>query len=126
VQSTWSSFKEFEMSARATRLALVAMLPIVASPLVSFAGPTTAIDACVQSFLTTEFAKDRKVTVRTENQSVPRPLALSGLYRVEVVAKGRESGQQLARIVCHADAKGTIVAVNGRPVSAVASVAFTR
>ena len=114
------------MSIRATRLALIAMLPIVACPLVSSADSTAAIDACVQSFLTSDVAKDRKVTVRKETQSVPRPLALSGLYRVEVVAKGRESGQQLARIVCHADSKGTIVALNGRPISTVASVALSR
>ena len=111
---------------RATRLAVIALLPILATPLVSSADSSTAIDACVQAFLASDVAKDRKVTVRKETESVPRPLALSGLYRVEVIAKGRESGQQLARVVCHADTKGTIVAVNGRPSSTVASLGLGR
>jgi hypothetical protein len=116
------------MSVRATRLALIAMLPIAAAPLVSFADSTNAMNACVQAFLASDVAKDRKVTVQKETDSVPRPLALSGLYRIEVVAKGRHSGQQVARIVCEADKKGNIVALNGRPTSApaVASVALTR
>jgi hypothetical protein len=112
------------MSARLTRLAVAAA--ILAAPVVSFANSATAMDACVQTFLSSELAKDRKVTVQKNPDSVIRPLVLSGLYKIEVVAKGRESGKQLARIVCHADQKGTIVAVNGRPTSAVASLALSR
>lgn len=114
------------MSVRATRLALVAMLPLVAAPLVSFADSSAAMDACVQAFLTSDVAKDRKVTVQKDTGSLLRPLALSGLYRIEVVARGRHSGEQIARIVCHADAKGAIIALNGRPTSAVVSVALNR
>lgn len=109
---------------RLSRLALAAL--VLAAPLASHADSASAIDACVQTFLSSDLAKDRKVTVKKDINSVPRPLALSGLYKVEVVAKGRESGKQLARIVCHADQKGQIVALNGRPNSAVASYALAR
>ena len=105
------------------RFALAAaLLPVLAAPALVHADETSAMNACVKSFLDSDLAKDRKVIVQTNTDSVVRPLALSGLYRIEVVAKGRESGKQIARIVCHADNSGTIVAVNGRPTSAVASV----
>ena len=105
---------------RAKRLALIALLPVLAAPVLGHADEKTAMDACVKTFLNSDLAKDRKVTVQTNADFVPRPISLSGLYRIEVVAKGRESGKQLARVVCHADNNGTIVALNGRPVSAVA------
>jgi hypothetical protein len=115
------------MSARAVRTALASLLlPLLAAPAVSIADPSNAMEACVQAFLTSEVAKDRKVTVDKEFESVPRPLALSGLYKIQVVATGRESGKEVARIVCHADNKGTIVALNGKPTRSVASVALTR
>ena len=107
----------------AKRLALAAaLLPILAAPALVHADETSAMNACVKSFLDSDLAKDRKVTVQTSSDSVVRPLALSGLYKIEVVARGRESGKQIARLVCHADNAGTIVAVNGRPTSAVATV----
>jgi hypothetical protein len=110
-------------SFRAKRLALAAaLLPVIAAPTLVHADETTALDACVQTFLDSDLAKDRKVTVQKFSDSVVRPIALSGLYRIEVVAKGRESGKQIARIVCHADNNGAIVAVNGRPTSAVSPV----
>ena len=112
------------MSTRLSRLAVAAL--VLAAPVSSFAGSDAALDACVQTFLSSDLAKDRKVTVQKLSDSVPRPLALSGLQKIEVVAKGRESGKELARIVCHADRQGTIIAVNGRPTSAVASVASAR
>jgi hypothetical protein len=105
------------------RLALAfAALPVLALPLAGHADETRAMNACVQTFLNSDVAKNRKVTVQTFGDTTGRALTLSGLHRVEVVAKGRDSGKQLARIVCHADNKGTIVAVNGRPTSATASV----
>lgn len=104
----------------AKRIAFVALVPLLAAPVLSHADEKTAMDACVKAFLDSDLAKDRKVTVQTFDDSVPRPLPLSGLFTIEVVAKGRESGKQLARIVCHANDDGQIVAVNGRPHSAVA------
>lgn len=107
----------------AKRLAIAAaLLPIFAAPTLVHADETTAMNACVKTFLDSDLAKDRKVTVQTNADSVVRPIALSGLYKIEVVARGRESGKQLARIVCHANDAGTIVAVNGRPTSAVSAV----
>jgi hypothetical protein len=107
----------------AKRLALAAaLLPVFAAPALVHADETSAMNACVKTFLDSDLAKDRKVTVQTNQDSVVRPLALSGLYKIEVVARGRESGKQLARIVCHADESGAIVAVNGRPTSAVSTV----
>jgi len=104
----------------AKRLALLTLLPALAAPVLSHADEKSAMNACVKAFLDSDLAKDRKVTVQTTNDSVPRPLPISGTYKIEVVAKGRESGRQLARIVCHADDSGQIVAVNGRPHAAVA------
>jgi hypothetical protein len=113
------------MSARVSSLVLAAL--VAAAPTATFADTrATAVDACIQAFLASDIAKDRKVTVQKDAYSMPRPIALSGLYQVEVVAKGRQSGQRLARIVCEADSKGQIVAINGRPASAVATVAATR
>ncbi|HVF17043.1 MAG TPA: hypothetical protein VNA21_09030 [Steroidobacteraceae bacterium] len=106
---------------RAKRFALIALLPVLAAPVIGHTDEKSAMDACLKTVLDSDLAKDRKVTVQTNADSVPRPIALSGLYRIEVVAKGRESGKQLARVVCHADNSGTIVALNGRPTSAVAS-----
>ena len=107
----------------AKRLALAAaLLPILAAPALVHADETRALNACVKTFLDSDLAKDRKVTVTTNSDSVVRPITLSGLYKIEVVARGRESGKQLARIVCHSDSSGTIVAVNGRPTSAVSTV----
>lgn len=114
------------MSTRLSRLAVAAL--VLAAPVSGFAATASnaALDACVQSFLATDIAKDRKVTVRKNTESSPRPIALSGLYQVEVIATGRQSGKQLARFVCVADSKGTIVAVNGRPVSPTESLALSR
>jgi hypothetical protein len=107
----------------AKRLVLTAaLLPVLAAPALVHADEASAMNACVQTFLDSDLAKDRKVTVQKNTDSVVRPIALSGLYKIEVVAKGRESGKQIARIVCHADNSGTIVAVNGRPTSALGSV----
>jgi hypothetical protein len=107
-----------------SRFALAALVLTV--PVSSFAGTDAAVDACLQTFLESDLAKDRKVSVRKNLDAAPRPVALSGDYQVEVVAKGRESGKRLAHIVCRVDAKGTIVAVTGRPTSAVATVAQAR
>ena len=114
------------MSARTNSLVLAAL--IAAAPAATLAdNRASAVDACIQAFLASDVAKDRKVTVQTGDYSMPRPIALSGLYQVEVVAKGRQSGQQLARVVCQANSKGQIVAINGRPASStVAKVAATR
>jgi hypothetical protein len=115
------------MSARTARVALASLLlSVLAAPAVSLADSASAMDACVQAFLSSEVAKDRKVVVEKQFESVPRPLALSGTYKIEVLATGRESGKEVARIVCHADNKGTIVALNGKPTSAIAAVAQTR
>jgi hypothetical protein len=109
---------------RLARLAVAAL--ILAAPVASFADSAAAMDACLQTFLTSDLAKDRKVTVVKDMGPAPLPLTLSGVYKIEVVVKGRESGKQLARIVCQADQKGTILAVDGRPTSAVASLALAR
>jgi hypothetical protein len=107
----------------AKRLVLAAaLLPVLAAPAVAHADEAKAMNACVQAFLDSDLAKDRKVTVIKNADSVVRPLTLSGLYTIEVVAKGRQSGKRLARIVCHADNAGTIVAVNGRPSTSVSPV----
>jgi hypothetical protein len=120
--------KEFEMHIRnrAKRLALIALLPVLAAPVLGHADEKSAMDACLKTFLESDLAKNRKVTVQTNADSVPRPLTLSGLYKIEVVAKGRDSGKQLARVVCHADSSGAIVAVNGRPSSATTVLASSR
>jgi hypothetical protein len=111
----------------AKRLALAAaLLPVLVAPALVHADETSAMNACVKTFLDSDLAKNRKVTVQTSSDSVVRPIALSGLYRIEVVARGRESGKKLARIVCHTNDSGTIVAVNGRPTSAVSVLASSR
>ena len=109
------------MSKLTHRVVLAALL--AAAPVASFAeGRLTVVDACIQAFLASDVAKDRKVTVKATSYAVPRPIALSGLYQVEVVATGRHSGEEVARVVCDANRKGQIVAINGRPAPS-ASVA---
>jgi hypothetical protein len=109
---------------RLARLAVAAL--VLTAPVASFADSASAMDACLATFLNSDLAKDRKVTVLKDVDSKPLPLSLSGAYKIEVVAKGRESGKELAHIVCHADKKGTILAVNGRPATAAASLASSR
>lgn len=110
---------------RLARLTVAAL--ILAAPVASFADSSaSAMDACLAAFLKSDIAKDRKVTVHKNVDPKPQLLSLSGAYKIELVAKGRESGKELARVVCDADSKGTIVAVNGRPTGAVASLALSR
>jgi predicted thioesterase len=100
---------------RASRLALAAaLLPVLATPALSHADETIAVDACIQTFLDSDLAKGREVNVRRDEGSTTRSSARS--YNVEVVAKGHESGKQVARIVCRTDDSGTILAVD-RPAS---------
>ncbi len=109
------------------RLGRTALAVLALTPVAGYAhSPDTAVDACIQAFLSTDIAKGRQVTVRTPQDYVPRPLALSGRYQVEVVAKGRESGKRVARLVCDVNARGMIVAINGRPAAAVPSFAAAR
>jgi|GEM_PF-4179810 hypothetical protein len=101
------------------RLALALLLPAVTAPAAAHTGTNDAVDACIQTFLASDLAKNREVTVQKSSHSMPRPLALSGRTQVVVTATGRESGKQLARIVCDVDTKGNVIAVNGRPSSAI-------
>jgi uncharacterized protein YdeI (YjbR/CyaY-like superfamily) len=105
-----------------SRLALVALIAVAPTAGAKDAS-TAAMDACMQAFLSSDLAQNRNVVLQKKPDSVPRPLALSGNYTIELVAKGRETGKQLARVVCHADRNGQIVAVNGRPSSAVQALA---
>jgi hypothetical protein len=109
---------EFAMSRAKPLVLAAALLPLLAGPIVSHAGPTAAMDACVDAFLATGSLKDRKVVVRKDLDSMTRPLAASGLYRIEVVAKNKDSGKQIARSVCHVNSSGEIVALNGRGITA--------
>jgi uncharacterized protein YkwD len=102
---------------RIGQLALVALIAVAPAAGAKDAS-SAAMDACMKTVLSSEAVQNRTVTVRTKYDSVPRPLALYGAYTVEVVAKGRDSGKQLARVVCHTDRNGTILAINGSPASA--------
>lgn len=108
---------------RAKYLAIAALLPVLAAPVASQANSGAAMDACVQAFLTTDVAKDRNVVVQKDAQSLVGPISMSGLYKIEVVARGRQSGKQIGRVVCHANSSGQIVALNGRPVNGNSSLA---
>ncbi|HEY8538643.1 MAG TPA: hypothetical protein VIL28_07230 [Steroidobacteraceae bacterium] len=108
------------------RLALAMLLPALTAPAAASAVTDHAVDACIQTFLMSDLAKNREVTVRKSSRVTPRPLAFSGRTRVTVIATGRESGKQLARIVCEVDAKGTVIAVNGRPAEAIPVLAAAR
>jgi hypothetical protein len=120
VSITKSFFKESNMSTfTISRLSIAALLPLLAMPSVSSADSTAATDACIQAFLSSDFAKERKVTVEKDSEPTFQPRNQSGLYTIEVVAKGRQSGKQVAHMVCEANTKGTIIALNGSPTSAL-------
>lgn len=114
------------MSLRLGRTALIALALI--GPATSFAHTDAAIDACVQAFLSSDVAKGRKVTVRTPAaySYTPRPLLLTSRSTVQVVAKGRDSGKQIARIVCETNGRGEIITVHGRPAAAIPALAAAR
>jgi len=103
------------MQIRTKPLLIAAAMPLFAAPMLAQASPSAAMEACVKAVLSSEVAKDRKVIVR--KGSIAGPIALSGTYQIEVVAKGRESGTQFARVMCHTDSRGMIVALNGQPIS---------
>ncbi len=102
------------------RLALAVLF--AAAPASAFAAAPDPMDQCVQAFLNSDAAKDRKVTVRKRSQ-LSRDAMRRGSYRIEVVARTRDSGEQLARFTCHVDSKHRIVAVDGTPPATVASIA---
>ena len=55
----------------AKRLALAAaLLPVFAAPALVHADETTAMNACVKTFLDSDLAKDRKVTVQTNAEVI--------------------------------------------------------
>jgi ABC-type Fe2+-enterobactin transport system substrate-binding protein len=108
------------------RLAIALLLPAIAAPAAASAKSDPALDACIQTFLMSDLAKNRAVTVQKTSYAAPRPIAFSGPAQVVVTATGRDSGKQLAQIVCSVDKKGNVVAVNGRPAAAIPMLASTR
>lgn len=111
---------------RAKPLALAALLPVFAAPVLAHADSVTATVACIQSVVAAEVPKDKKVAARKDRGSVRGPVATTGRYRIEVVAKTMDSGKELARAVCHANGSGEIVAINGRAPGTSTSTLVTR
>jgi hypothetical protein len=103
----------------ACRLLLVALTALVAAPLLSQADaatasdPDAAMDACVQAFVSASLEKQRSYTVETRDAI---PLSqLPSTYRIQLTAKGKQSGKQLARATCIVNPSGVVLTLNGKP-----------
>ncbi len=103
-----------------TRNRTKAILIVIAAPLclastLSFADPTTAMDACVKAFVRTSLPQDRAVTVQTETP-LTTSLVQKRPYAIVLSAVGKQSGKRLAKATCLVGRDGTAIALNGKPL----------
>ena len=91
--------------------------PLFAAPAVSFADEAAAMNACVNAFVNTSLPKEQKV--RSTKLLTPRtPADLnSHTYRINLTANGVASGKQFAKSTCIVARDGTVISLDGKPVT---------
>ena len=102
----------------ARRLLLIsASLPLFAAPAASFADDAAGMNACVNAFVGTGLSKEQKVRVKML-VPVRSPLDIPGrTYTVTLAARGAQSGKHLASATCVVERDGTVIALNGKPLT---------
>lgn len=94
---------------------LIISAALLATPALSHASQETAMNACVQAFVSSNLEKERPYTVKTQ-QAVQTPLDQHvRSYRVSLKATGKTSGKQLAKATCVVDRSGVVLSLNGKP-----------
>lgn len=75
-----------------------------------------AMDACIKAFVSTALPKGRLLAVQTERYAASSIIGRQRPYAIALTATARDSGKQLATATCRTDSKGTVIALNGKPV----------
>ncbi len=75
------------------------------------------MDSCINAFVASSLPKEQPVKIKKED-GVSSPLSVhSRAYKIVVSAKGVESGKYLARGTCIVDRSGSVIALNGKPLT---------
>ena len=100
-------------------LSIAAATLLLAAPLTGQAhNDEAAMDSCISAVVATaKLPKEQRVTVRKEDTAASPLSVHTRNYKIVVSAKGAESGKYFARGTCIVDRNGTVVALNGKPVS---------
>lgn len=108
-----------KLSTRITKsIALAAASLALAAPFATQAHDyDAAMDSCINAFVASNLPKEQPVRIRKED-SVNSPISIhSRAYKIVVSAKGVESGKYLARGTCIVDRSGSVIALNGKPIT---------
>ena len=109
---------QFSTARIAKTLSIAAATVMLAAPFTSQAANNydAAMDTCIKAFVAANLPKEQPVTVRKE-EAVQSPISIHArAYKINVSAKGVESGKYLARGTCIVDRSGSVVALNGKPL----------
>lgn len=104
----------------AKSLSIAAATLLMATPFTSQAHDyDAAMDACIDAFVASvNLPKEQPVTRRKEDIAAS-PIAIHArAYKIIVSAKGAESGKSMGRGTCLVDRSGSVIALNGKPVTA--------
>jgi hypothetical protein len=113
------------MNAARKLILIAASAPLFAAPAISFAGEAEAMTACVNAFVSANLPKEQKVRVRTVD-SVRGPMDIHARsYKINLTAKGAESGKEFAAGTCVVKTDGTLVMLNGKAVTSTELAALT-
>ena len=97
---------------------VAAAFACLVAPMASNADPASAaVDACVKSFIESNFTEDRVVQVRKRLEPTgslhfiyPQPR-----YTIALTARGARSGEVLAQARCVAGARGNVIVLDSPP-----------
>src|SRR5690606_19113837 len=98
---------------------VVVAFACLAAPVASYSDPaSTAVDACVKSFIEAYFTDDRVVRVRKRLEptgslhfTYPQPK-----YTIALTARGTRSREILAQARCVAGARGNVIILDSPPL----------
>ncbi len=108
-----------KLSTRVTQsISLAAATLALAAPFATQAHDyDAAMDSCISAFVASSLPKEQPVKVK-KTDAVSGPLSMhSRAYKIVVSAKGVESGKYFARGTCIVDRNGSVVALNGKPIT---------
>ena len=94
-----------------------ASLPLFAAPAASFADEAAAMNACVNAFVGTGLPKEQKVRVKMLDPARSPIDIPARTYTVRLATRVAQSGKQLASATCVVERDGTVIALNGKPLT---------
>jgi hypothetical protein len=107
------------MNTLSKSLSIAAATVALAAPFATRADShNAAMDSCINAFVASSLPKGQPVKIKKDD-AVNDPLSffVAPAYRIVVSAKGVESGKYLARGTCIVDRRGTVIALNGKPLT---------